>query len=149
MASRKTPQQYQFASKSSPLSWHGILISVFSLLFLYWKIGVCDIFAGSCEIEFIFFLCGCTNGKNIGGTVPIVEKLLRDLHWKNPCAKQPIVPVLFPFSTEKHQAAFSDFTLFPACSPLTLGLRVVLMAIKFYSFLGHKRLENIMATWKP
>lgn len=60
---------------------------------------------------------------------------------------QPIVPVLFfLFCAEKHQATYSAFTPFLSCSPLTLVLRVVLMAIKFYSFLGHKHLENIMTT---
>lgn len=50
-----------------------------------------------------------------------MERLLRDLHWKNPHAEQPIVPVLFPFSTEKHQAAFSDFYPIPSLLTLDLG----------------------------
>lgn len=146
----KHPTMPQIASKPSPFNWHDIFIL---LLFLYWKMTLCDILEESCKTEFIFlFLWEYTNGKKIGRTILLVEGPLRDLCWEKKSFILIKLLYLFYsfFSTLRNiQATYSAFTSFQSCSPLTLALRVVLMAIKFYSFLGHKHLENIMTTWKP
>lgn len=77
MASRKTAQQYH---RLYPNHVHcaGMAFS-FYCRFSTGKQGLVTFLKEVVKLNF-FFLCGCTNGKNMGEAVPIVEKLLRDLH---------------------------------------------------------------------